>query len=462
MKLHYRLWIVFSLFWIAGMIVLYSLIIQLFEERTLEYSSQLSRSEGHTILDRVIGLYPNFSERAEGYLDYYSSTFGVRLFLLNEEKRVLYDSFGELPENQPLSLEVLGQEAPTVYYMETDSFGYVQYTLLPLEHRTLSGTNYLVMVKDANAVQQDVASFRLRVLMYLGFAAVAGFFLFYIVASWFTRPIRQIMQHLKRITPQKREFTMTYDGHNEIGELVQEIRQMVKELDQYELRQRRFISASSHELKTPLATLQLIVENLPQIRNQALLHQEYLEDMQTQIEKMKQTIQGMLDVYRMAEKKLEIEKISIDQIEQHSKKSFQHLAESKQIHLSFEGAPSLGVPADRVLFFQGLDNLISNALHYSPKQSEIKVKVEKEGEYTVCSVTDQGYGIDEEDIPYLYEPFYRSRRASTWNPFGSGLGMAIVKQMMDLHQGTVRLQSQVGQGTTVELRFGNKTVTQRT
>ncbi|CAM3416585.1 sensor histidine kinase [Marinicrinis lubricantis] len=456
MKLHYRLWIVFSIFWLIGMVILYSLITPIYEKRSLKNSEQLALSEGYTISNRIEGLYPKFPERAEGYLDYYSGLFSTRIFVLDFNFQVVYDAFQEIEPGDKLSVEVLDQTPPAVHYTHTENFGYVQYSLLAL-HGGADG--YILLIKDINGVYEDVTSFRSRVLFYVAIASVAGFFLFYFVASWFTRPLRMMNTHLKRVTPQRRRFAMKYRGNDEIGELVDQIRFMVKQIEAYEQRQRRFISTSSHELKTPLATIQLIAENLPDLRNDEAMHREYLLDLRDQISKMRRTIQGMLQVYRMADKPLQRRTITMEEIKAHVEEQFRHMSESKQIRILF-GGDGNGLYADPGLFFPALDNLLSNALIYSPAQREINLSLHDMGGETLCRVCDQGYGIDPADVPYIFEPFYRSNKASGWNQEGSGLGLAIVQQMMELHEGSIHVESKPGEGTCFELFFPrNKTVT---
>lgn len=459
MKLHLRLWIVFSLIWIAGSAILYVFIVNIYNERALESQRQTALSQGYTITGRISGLLPTFPERAEGYLDYYSSLFNIRLLLLTPEKKLTYDSFNILRPDETLSLAILSSQAdlPNSMYVRTTSYGFVQYTLFPIDHRLTSG--YLLMIKDVNLVQVDISKFRNQVLWILGIATAGSFIIFYLIASWFTEPIRRMISYLQRITPQNRHFTMKYKRQDEIGHLVEEIKQMVHQVNVYEQRQRRFISTSSHELKTPLTTMQLISENLPSLRESEELHREYINDLQVQIDKMRHTVQGMLDVYRLADQPLQPTDIAVSDIVDHINEQFQHVADNKHIHIVYRTEVT-SLYVDKDLFLRGLDNLVSNAIRYSAENSDIRITFARnKANQVVCSVCDQGIGIEEQDIPYIFEPFYRSSQAMGWSQEGSGLGLAIVKQMVDLHGGQIEVRSIWGEGTCIDMTFRNKSVT---
>jgi len=453
MKLRYRLWLIFSLLWLIGLTAVHLFIVDIYQSRAYNNQRELAFSQGVTITERVSGLMPRYVERAEGYLDYYGSLFSTRLFLLDDNKRLVYDSFNEFAVGSRVNLEILstGHPLPDSIFLHTEAYGAVQYTLLAMDNP--AQVKYLLMVKDAGSVSADIGKFREQMLLFLGGATAVGFLVFYAVSFWFTRPIHRIVRQLQQITPQNRAFTFSYRRRDEIGRLAAEINQMIRQLEAYELQQRRFISTSSHELKTPLATMQLIIENLPSLSDNPALQQEYMEDLQKQVDKMKLTVQGMLDVYRLADRPLSRRRITYAEIREHVTEAFQHLADSKQIRLVFtEKAPSLY--ADPAMFLMALDNLAINAIRYSGEGSTLTLTLQNAGaSRTSCSLCDQGSGIGAADLPYIFEPFYRSKQAVSLSQEGSGLGLAIVKQVVDLHGGDVRVESAVGQGSCFHLIF---------
>ncbi|GIP34346.1 cell wall metabolism sensor histidine kinase WalK [Paenibacillus sp. J2TS4] len=462
MKLHARLWVTFSLLIVVVSLILYIFIIKVYEARMLEGQKQLIVSQGYSVVDKISGTLPRFPERTEGYLSFYSKQLDMRLFVLHPDRTVWFDSFRELPEHSKLTLEILKSDAspPVGLYVPTSSYGYVQYTMLELDPgRADSG--YLLMVNNVDFLYEDIRSFRIQVITILLATVILFFFICYLIASWFTKPIRSLSEQMKKITPLKRVFRPPSGRKDEIGELAVEIGEMVSELNRYDQRQKQFMSSSSHELKTPLATMQLICENLPYVREEKDAHQEFLNDLEVQIGKMKHIVESMLDVNRMWDRPLNRIRLQSQSIEAHIREHFQFVLDQKSIRLKFIAEDGAWLEVDEELFHRGLDNVVSNAIRYSPANSEITVAVKRLDLFRMeCTVCDQGIGISAEDLPQIFEPFYRSPEAGEWDQEGSGLGLTIVKQMVDMHGAEIRVTSTPGEGTCITMVFRNKTVTE--
>lgn len=470
MKIQYKLWLVFtSLFIIMGF-ALYFFIANAYENRVIAGQAEVMSSQGMAVVEKINGTYPKFPDRTLGYLQFYSKQLEARLFLLDEENYVVFDTFGQVIQGTALNLSILAKVKgqPVSEFIRTGPFGYVQYTLLPLNqmgNEPNSGSNNLaygtlLIVKDINVVYEDIHSFQ-RWMLGLMLAAAALFFIVcYLVASWFTKPIADLIGNLRRISPQRRVFVMKYKRKDEIRKLIDAITEMVGELNQYEQRQRQFLSASSHELKTPLATIQLIVENLKFVQYDDKLFVEFTSDLSGQIDKMKHMVDQLLDIHRMWDKPIERVGVTLDEAENHIRDHFLLLAEHKRIRLVFQTDSGV-VFVDRDLFFRALDNLVSNAVRYSPEESEVDISFKMRGkEHLHCSVCDQGIGIHHEDLANVLEPFYRAKDAREWNQEGTGLGLTIVKQMVDIHGGTMEIKSVPGKGTCVHI-YLNSTISNK-
>jgi len=111
-------------------------------------------------------------------------------------------------------------------------------------------------------------------------------------------------------------------------------------------------------------------------------------------------------------------------------------------------------PVDEILVSRILLNLLSNAMKYSPDGSEIKLELDRQEDQVILRVIDQGIGIDEHDLPRIFEPFFRARDARSRH--GSGLGLSIVKDCVERHQGTIKVESEVGRGTTFTVELPTK------
>jgi two-component system, OmpR family, phosphate regulon sensor histidine kinase PhoR len=134
-------------------------------------------------------------------------------------------------------------------------------------------------------------------------------------------------------------------------------------------------------------------------------------------------------------------------------KTMEERFRAKQQAWSVKIAEPFEVEVDKDRFRQILLNLLSNASNYTPPGGRITVEVEKRDESWLCKVSDTGIGIPKEDLPRVFERFYRVDKARARDSGGTGLGLAIVKHLVEAHQGEIEVSSQIGQGTTFTLSF---------
>ncbi|MFL5351399.1 PAS domain S-box protein [Archangium sp.] len=203
----------------------------------------------------------------------------------------------------------------------------------------------------------------------------------------------------------------------------------------------------SHDLRNPLSTIsmsgKLLLEKTPPEKTR---ERRQLQAIQRSAERMNRLIQDLLDVARMEAGHLSVERRREEVAPlMHDALELQRtLAEEKGIHLeeSVQGAlPAVSVDRERIL--QVLQNLMGNALRFTPEGGRISLKAWRVGQEVHLSVTDTGPGIAQESLPHLFEPFWQERRTE-----GAGLGLAIVKGIVEAHGGRIWVESQLGQGTT--------------
>ncbi|GGE17478.1 PAS domain-containing sensor histidine kinase [Marinithermofilum abyssi] len=217
-----------------------------------------------------------------------------------------------------------------------------------------------------------------------------------------------------------------------------------------------FVANVSHELKTPVTSLRGFAETLldgadedPQMRR------EFLEIIQAESLRLERLIGDLLDLSRIESKKLSLnlQEIPIHELIQSIVKTVEKQIKKKDLELQVKVDGTFSVRVDKDRFSQILINLLSNSMAYTPAGGKITVSAGKEGEEWVVSVADTGIGIPEEDLPRIFERFYRVDKARSRQSGGTGLGLAIVKHLVEVHHGKIHVKSQVGKGTEFILRF---------
>lgn len=234
---------------------------------------------------------------------------------------------------------------------------------------------------------------------------------------------------------------------------VTESKQAEEEPKQSSAMKRDFISIISHELRTPLTVsiqaLSLIlggkVGEIPEKQK------EFLNIASSNLDRLAFLINDILDITKIEAGKLELhkEKIDIIQVVKESCDGWQLQANSKKINFSLK-APDKSILffVDKMRFLQVLSNLINNAMKFTPEQGCIEVLVEETSDQCKFSVKDSGSGIAKEDFPKLFQKFKQLHRVAQPGIQGTGLGLNIVKSLVELHGGQVNVESELGKGST--------------
>jgi two-component system sensor histidine kinase CiaH len=221
--------------------------------------------------------------------------------------------------------------------------------------------------------------------------------------------------------------------------------------------QQRFTADASHELKTPLTAMRTEIEVALRDKGMTLADSRKLFSSNLEeINKLESLSSALLRLSKYKEEvRLEFAELELTDLIIEAYEKVESLAKEKDIKFKnkFEAAK---VKGDRASLVELFVILLDNAIKYSPKNSAISISVHKEDKHAVVEIADQGVGIDESDLPHIFDRFYRADASRTkGDKHGYGLGLAIAKSIIDLHDGKIRVSNTSKQGTTFELKFDN-------
>lgn len=226
----------------------------------------------------------------------------------------------------------------------------------------------------------------------------------------------------------------------------------VTEQEKVEQERREFVSNVSHELRTPLTTMRSYIEALTDGAWQDKdIAPKFLGVAQNETERMIRMVNDLLQLSKMDSKEHPLKRERIEFIG-----LFHHIIDRFEMnlpeHISFIRALPKGkyhVWLDKDKMTQVLDNIISNAIKYSPDGGKVRLKVEARKHHLLVSIQDEGLGIGYDKLEKIFERFYRADKARTRNLGGTGLGLAITKELVEAHHGRIWAKSKEGKGTTI-------------
>ena len=277
------------------------------------------------------------------------------------------------------------------------------------------------------------------------FAGVLGFFM----ARRLSRPVSQAIGAAKRIASGNyRDKIDVRADTQELYELVQSLNMLSGTLEEQEMLRRRLTQDVAHELRTPLTALQGNLEAL--IDGVWQPEQKRFESCHEEVMRLGRLVQELEKLARLEGhlERLELEQVELKALSEKVLKSFEHPALARGITFRVEGNP-VTMQADENKLFQVVANLVSNSIKYTPKGGSVTVHtgITQEGKVFLC-VEDTGEGINEKDIPYIFERFYRADASRSSRTGGIGVGLAIVKAIVELHHGSVSVRSEKGEGSS--------------
>jgi signal transduction histidine kinase len=246
-------------------------------------------------------------------------------------------------------------------------------------------------------------------------------------------------------------------AQDEIRDLAETLNAMLARLDMAFAIQRRFIADASHDLRTPVAALLSLAENARDGIGERTPTQA-LSDIADQAQRLRQLITNLLQLSRADEGRIqndqrEWEPIRLDHLVRDAAISLLPLAHERRITLRPGRLDEVSVQGDLAQLLLVITNLVDNALTYTPANGVITLSVTRSGDQAIMSVTDTGIGIAPDDLPHIFDRFYRADTARQRAAGGSGLGLAIVQALVAAHHGRVTVESAPDYGSSFLVRL---------
>lgn len=283
----------------------------------------------------------------------------------------------------------------------------------------------------------------LMIPCYMLLAAIGSMFL----AKRALQPIRQITETAQKIS--EGDLSERIDGvvsHDEVGELADTFNSMLEELEVSFQRERQFTSDASHELRTPMTVITACTEDALYTDDPAI-RTENIKVIQKENQRMTKMLSQLLMLSRGYEGRYHFqpEDLCLYDMVESVCESLSVMADTKSIQIHNQIPENYMINADQSLFTQLLVNLIENAIKYGNIEGNIWITLEKTQTQCSLCVKDDGIGISNENLPKIFERFYRADKARDRN--GSGLGLSIVKWIVTLHGWDISAKSKLGEGT---------------
>lgn len=315
---------------------------------------------------------------------------------------------------------------------------------------SLSGEPHALFIRQDNATLFSEMHFLIVGVIIISGIIILGTMIF--LARQLIQPLKQLQKATEQIAQENYDIQLTIERDDELGMLATQFQKMAKRLAENDQTKKDFINNVSHDFQSPLLNIQGYANVLKDGENTEEERVQYLGIIEQETKRLSALTKQLLLLSSLDQKSLPIDKtyFSLDQQLKERLFSKRWKLEDKQLELIYELEP-VEIYADQHLLEQVWDNLLSNAIRYSEGGSKIAVTCSKKEGFVQVVIQDNGIGIPKEALEKVKERFYRvdpSRSSQS-----SGLGLAIVTEIVKRHDGEFIIESELGKGTKVTVRF---------
>lgn len=287
-----------------------------------------------------------------------------------------------------------------------------------------------------------------------GLALLFGIFLSYFTSRRLVAPLKGLTQAANRIGHGQLEERVSIPSNDEVGQLAKAFNSMADNLNQQETLRKQFTADIAHELRTPLTSIKSYIEAFQD--NVLPANQENLAAIHEEIERLVDLSADLkdLNVAEIGGLQLTLATVDLKDLLEKIMRSLFPLIQAKNLTLSYTPPNEpVTLSGDSRLLTRLLYNLVHNAYRYSNSGGQITMELSQGNGQVKFIIRNTGMGISEEDLPFIFERFYRADKSRTRETGGTGIGLALVRQIVNLHHGKINVRSSIGQETEFQIEL---------
>lgn len=396
-------------------------------------------------------------EAAQNFLVRTEGMTGARVFIVAHDSTIVASSrpedakfTGMLLSDADVGRALKGQETAGV----GPGFGTdVAYVVLPI--RDGSETRAALRISyDLSDVRAEFAQLQRLVLGGVGLTLVLGLALGLGLAATITRPLARLSENVQRIADGDYAARASVRGHDEVDNVARNLNRMAERMEEAEHSRRRQLAAIVHELARPLTGMRAAIDALRDgAGTEAEERSALLEGVAEELSRLSRLVETLQRMQKRTVRPLELNRtqVPLDRILRAAVANYQSLATMSDINLILELPPGntlVSVDMDRLI--QVLTNLLDNAFKFTPRGGRIAIQAHQDHSEIWVSVADSGTGIAPDELPFVFQEFFRGGNGHAPEKNGMGLGLAICRDIITAHGGTVQASTPPGGGTCIQ------------
>ncbi|NIK79783.1 signal transduction histidine kinase [Paenibacillus castaneae] len=416
---------------------------------TWVYKDQLNENLQITLLDfgqDIVQIYETFPLReADSFVSGMKQLNSYHIRIYDESGQ--FQSYGTLNGHNPakVTMEQVKEVLDGEKVVQVNSYG-ADPILIGLPLKTNMGTKAMFVEQRAPSSSSFLIKWIFNFLIY---SLIAGSILILVAAMFLVRPIKKLTNATRRIAAGDFNVKLNIKQKGELGTLARSFEEMMHDLQQLEQMRREFVSNVSHEVQSPLTSISGYALALKQVNITDNERRRYLDIIIAEADRMSKLSDSLLKLSLLESQSQHLRLVTFSLDEQIRRVIVAIQPQWLVRNIRFElNLPTVILSADHDQLNQVWTNIIGNSIKFSKDGGVINVRIKQDIKNVTVRISDTGIGITLEAQKRIFERFFKADRSHSLKYGGSGMGLAIVKQIVSLHQGEIQVESELGRGTT--------------
>ncbi|MDX8345205.1 sensor histidine kinase [Rossellomorea sp. YZS02] len=412
-----------------------------------EINSIQSRGESHRDI-----LEDNYTQQTLQHIALMESRTSAIVVVTDKQKNMIITSDKVSAEMEGVIEKAVVASYPNSNMLKKD-YRNDDYIVSVSSFRASSQEGYIFMFKPTGPLRKLIKELNSHFLIAGWLSLALMIIIHFILSKILTRPLIKMKAATESINRGDYDVMLPQAGNDEIGQLSQAIQKLSDDLKTIKAERAEFLASISHELRTPLTYVQGYTTIAKRIEIGEQERKKYLHIIEEETGTIVQLVENLFELAKLDENTFTIYKEALEigpflnRLYTRVKPAF--INQSIQLH--FYCTVDMVIHADPIRLEQIFLNLLDNAKKYSKKGTTVTLTVTSDSTNAIFTLEDEGIGIPEDEIPKIFTRLYRVEKSRSREHGGSGLGLSIVKELVEAHRGEIQLKSTIGKGTIIQL-----------
>ena len=458
-SLRFRIMIILIIIGIVPGVIVGTAVISNYEDRAVKNRINNVRTQCEILCALLIEenfLEDTGSEAAAAKLEMLANIYGGRIELLNQAFTVVKDTYGTDEGKTLISslvLRVFQGEEPGPYEKKENNLVLAMPVTSPDAPEIQGAMLFTVSMEEIKATIRELhKTWIVIIAVLIGVSVLLSIFL----SRMLVRPFARVTKSIEDLTDGYQDEEISVADYTETELITEAFNKILNRMKVVDESRQEFVSNVSHELKTPMTSMKVLADSLVGQKNvPEELYQEFLQDITKEIDRENDIITNLLTLVKMDKKvaDMHIVHMDINLLLENILKRLRPIANTRKIDLILDCFRPVEADVDEVKFTLAISNLVENGIKYNVDEGWVRVTLDADHKDFYVTVADSGLGIPEDSLERIFERFYRVDKSHSREIGGTGLGLAITKSTVQMHRGSIKVETKEGEGSSFTVRI---------